>query len=178
MTRQQFLLISVILLLMGGILNSIAHKSNDKIIGFTAPSPDVIQMPLVQDIDPLTSSFHWGAPQEDRDAQYRRYLAASVKISVKGASGSGSIVYYNPDTKEAYVASCGHLWSGSKSASELKTNPLSCKIIIWYQNNTKLSSPKEYPAQVLFWNNERGFDSSLVKFTPDWIPEYFPITAT
>jgi hypothetical protein len=148
---------------------------NDPIIGYAPAPPGVISMPLVQDSDPITSSLFWGAPQEDRGAEYRRFLAASVRISVQGGMGSGTIVYYDSDKNEAYIASCGHLWGGSRTAAELQNRPESCKITVWYHNQTKLSSPQDYPAQVLFWSNNRGYDSSLIKFKPDWIPEFFPI---
>jgi hypothetical protein len=153
----------------------ITQKPSDKIIGYVPAPPGVSAMPLVQDLDPVTSSFFWGAPQEDRGPEYRRFLAASVKIAVSGGSGSGTIVYYDPDKNEAYVASCGHLWSGTRSAADLQSRPESCRVITWYHNESKLQSPREYPAQVLFYSNNRGWDSSLVKFKPDWVPEYFPI---
>jgi len=70
---------------------------------------------------------------------------------------------------------CGHLWSGSRSADELKRRPVYAKVITWYKNQNKLSSKKSYKAQVLFWSNVRGKDSSLLKFKPDWQPNYFPI---
>lgn len=149
--------------------------NNDPIIGNYQTSPDVIAMPIARDVNPVTSVFYWGNPQEDRGVEYRRYLAASVKISVSGGSGSGTIVYYDESTNEAYVASCGHLWDGSKTAAEVERNPVNCKVITWYHNNTKLNSPQEYSAQVIFWSNNRGYDSSLVKFSPNWKPEFFPI---
>jgi hypothetical protein len=150
-------------------------QKNDVIIGRVAPNSDVIGMPLVEDTDPNTQGLWWGAPQEDRGPEFRRFLAPSLKISVSGSSGSGTIVYYDPQTQEAYVASCGHLWSGNRTAAEVLRSPVNCKVITWYHNDTKLPQPKEYPAQVLFWSNTRGYDSSLIKFKPDWIPSYFPI---
>ncbi len=146
---------------------------NDRIISRVAPpNSDVIRMPLVEDTDPYTSNLWWGAPRPDRGPEFRKYLASSLKIRARGSSGSGTIIYYDPRTREAYVASCGHLFPGTRSASE---GGLNCSVITWYHNNTKLSQPKEYPAQALFWSNQRGYDSSLIKFKPDWIPNYFPI---
>jgi len=151
-------------------------KKNDAIIGrISPPNSDVIGMPLVQDNDPYTSGLWWGAPQEERGIEFRKYLAASLKISVSGASGSGTLIYYDPKTHEAYVTSCGHLWSGTKSAPEVAKSPVNCTVITWYKNLEKLNEPQSYPAQVLFWSNVRGYDCSLLKFKPDWVPEYFPI---
>jgi len=175
--KRMFAIFSAVLLaLVAG--NALTEKPNDKIIGYAPSQPGVISMPLVQDTDAYTSNLFWGAPQEDRGVEFRRYLAASVKISVSGGSGSGTIVYYDPEKNEAYVASCGHLWNGTRSAKELLNRPESCHVTTWYHNDTKLASPKDYPAQVLFWSNNRGYDSSLVKFKPDWIPEFFPIAPT
>lgn len=157
------------------ILDLFFQKKSDPIIGIVTPAPDIIGMPIVRDTDPKTIGLFWGRPQEDRSSEYFKYLASSVKISVRGGSGSGTITYYDPTTKEAYVTSCGHLWSGTRVADELKSNPISCQVTIWYQNQTKLPTPQEYPAQVLFWSNKRGYDSSLIKFKPDWIPEFYPI---
>lgn len=115
------------------------------------------------------------APTEQRGPEFRKFLAASVKIGVSGGSGSGTIVYYDPEKNLAYVATCGHLWSsGTMSAEEGKKRNLTCKIIIWYQNDKKLEAPKTYTANVVFYSYLRGADSALVTFTPDWTPEYFP----
>jgi len=172
---NKFILAATTFIVVFLALTILNAPKNDKIIGNYQTSPDVIGMPLVYDSNPITSSLFWGAPHENREEQYRRFLAASVKISVSGASGSGTITFYDHIKNEAYVSSCGHLWDGSKTAQELQNNPVKCKIITWYHNGTKLSSPKEYPAQVVFWSNIRGYDSSLIKFTPDWKPDFFPI---
>ena len=119
------------------------------------------------------TGFH--APQEDRGVEYRRWLAPSVKIRVSGSSGSGTICYYDAAKNEAWVISCGHLWSGKMSAEEGRRRQRTAKVITWYHNMEKLSSPKEYPADVIFYSNDRGYDLSLLKFKPDWVPEYFPI---
>jgi hypothetical protein len=112
-------------------------------------------------------------PKEQRDEKYIRFLSASVKIVVNGAAGSGTICYFDPSSGWAYVLSCGHLWSGDEDYNE--ENKEKAKVIIWYQNDHKLIEPKSYEAEVLFWSNKRGFDSSLVRFKPDWVPNYFPI---
>lgn len=153
------------------------NNRSDKIVGWAKPQgADVAPMPILRDSRP-TRIIYGFAPKEDRGAEYRRYLAASLKINVSGASGSGTIIHYDPQTQYAYVISCGHLWSGSKSAEELKNNPVECKVTTWYHNSEKLGDPKQYPAEVLFWSNNRGYDSSLLRFKPDWIPDYFPIAS-
>lgn len=131
-------------------------------------------MPVVPD-HPLASYGSSLAPIEQRDESVRKWLAPSVKIGVGGASGSGTIVYYDSKENVAYVQSCGHLWNGNMSGEEAKKKNLKCQIIIWYQNDKKLSSTKTYEGTVLYYSNDRGRDCSLVKFTPDWVPDYFPI---
>ena len=112
-------------------------------------------------------------PIEQRDDKYIKFLAPSVKIAVNGAAGSGTICYYDPDSDWAYVISCGHLWEGDKKYTPSK--PEKAKIIVWYHNEKRLNEPKSYEAEALFWSNKRGFDASLIRFKPDWTPNYFPI---
>jgi len=139
---------------------------------------DVFNMPLVEDTNPITSKFQCGYPQPDRGIEFRRFLSPSVKIALdNGCSGSGTIIYYDSNKNEAYVTSCGHLWEGSKNSKELESDPEKVTIISWYHNQTKLSSPLKYSADVLFWSNVKGYDCSLLKFTPDWVPDYFPIAS-
>jgi hypothetical protein len=143
------------------------------------------QSPLIHSFDPLdnmpilepTPSDYAGiSPVEERGIEYRKYLAASVKISVNGASGSGTIIYYDSSKNLAYVASCGHLWSqGMMSAEEGKVRKITCKIIVWYHNNKKLDVPLSYNANLIFYSYISGQDTSLLTFSPDWEPEYFPI---
>lgn len=124
-------------------------NKNDKIIGYYKPKDQKsIAMPLV--FNSYKVSNDWGSPKEKRGPEHARYLSASVKITVSEGSGSGTLVYYDSSKNEAYVASCGHLWSGNRSHSELLQNPETCKITTWYHNETKLKNPKEYPAKVLF----------------------------
>lgn len=132
------------------------------------------RMPLVDDC-PYTTEAHGGRPEEQRDAAFNRWLSNGVKISVSGASGSGTIVYYDPNDGWAYVQSCGHLWSGNMTAEEGKRRGKTCKIITWYHNKEKLPSTREYSADVLYYSNSRGRDISLLKFKPDWEPEFLPI---
>lgn len=153
-----------------------SNYKNDPIVGsWCPPGSDCVHMPIVHDSAPQKAFYDDYAPQEDRGIEYRRFLSASVKIRVSGGSGSGTICFYDPQTNYAYVISCGHLWSGSRSAAELQSKPVSAKVVSWYKNEVKLDSPKEYDAQVLFWSNSRGYDCSLLRFQPDWQPEFFPI---
>ena len=112
-------------------------------------------------------------PIAQRSIRFRKYLAASVQILVSRARGSGTIVYYNKKDKIAYVQTCGHLWDGNMDADEGKNKK--CKILVWYHNNKKLTSPKSYEAKVIYYSNNRGKDVGLLTFRPDWEPEYFPI---
>lgn len=113
-------------------------------------------------------------PVPERTEQYNKWLSASVKISVNNTYGSGTIVYYDNKKNLAYIATCGHLWSGTMSAKEGLNKKLTCQITSWWQNK-KLQTPKNYTAKVVFYNNVAGFDTALLTFTPDWIPNFFPI---
>jgi len=156
-------------------MHGVLSPKPDKIVSWTQPYCGVCRMPIVEDSDPITASLKTAPPEEQRGPEVRKWLSPSLKISVRGASGSGTIIYFDQNSGYAYVASCGHLWSGTKSAEELKRSPVSCDVITWYQNEKKLDTPKTYTAEVLFWSNNRGYDSSLIRFKPDWVPVYFPI---
>lgn len=111
---------------------------------------------------------------EQRNSEYRKFLAASVQIKVKGATGSGTIIYYDSNNNIAYVASCGHLWSpGIMNAQEGYKK--SCQVMTYYHNNKKLDSPINYDANLIFYSYISGQDTSLITFKPDWKPQYFPI---
>ena len=128
-----------------------------------SPPPSTAEMSLVYERPVVLLS----TPIAQRGVEFRSYLAATVKVITKERdSGSGTIIYYDKKTREAYIASCGHLWSGSKSREELKENPKTVRIIVWYHNHKKLRRPRAYTAQVLFWSNIRGDDFSLLKFKP------------
>lgn len=148
---------------------------NDPILKRWAPKNDVVKMPIVLDTKATKTSFNHIAPIEQRNREFIEYLSASVKISSNGASGSGTICYYDSKENWAYVVSCGHLWSGDKDYSS--KNKHKAKIIVWYHNENKLESSKNYEAEILFWSNKRGYDCSLLRFKPDWIPNYFPIAS-
>jgi hypothetical protein len=119
------------------------------------------------------SSVNFYSPNEQREKKYAKLLSASVRISVEGSSGSGTICYYDVSSNFAYIVSCGHLWSGNKSHNQKTTK---AKITTWYHNDLKLPYPKTYDAEAIFWSNERGYDVSLLRFSPDWVPICFPIT--
>lgn len=173
--KGAFLLASLFLvsIVVVDILKINTVTGNEPIIGIAQNG--VLKMPVIQDTSPETAGKLYGSPIEQRDSTYIRYLSSSVKIGATGCIGSGTIIYYDYSTGEAYVASCGHLWNGSKDVSSTKNNPQKCKVIVWYQNDIKLKEPKSYDAEVLFWSNNRGYDTSLIKFRPDWEPQYFPI---
>jgi len=145
-----------------GILN---HKTNL-----------IENMPLVHDHDDPYAYLAKGyLPIEQRGDEYKKWLSAGVKINVSGASGSGTIIYYSEVDGYAYIQSCGHLWDGNMTAEEGKVRMTTCRITTWYHNDNKLTSPKNYPADVIYYSNSQGRDCSLLRFKPDWIPEYFPI---
>lgn len=119
------------------------------------------------------------APNPQRGEEFRKFLAASVKIGVSGASGSGTIVHYDKEKNLAYVATCGHLWSpGVMSVTEGQKRKIKCKVIVWYHNEKKLDTPRTYPADLIFYSYVDGQDTALITFTPDWNPAYFPIAPT
>ena len=133
-------------------------------------------MPILGDRGRMETAF--GLPEARRDAQYIKWLSASVKIDVGGGVGSGTIVYYDAATNVAYVATCGHLWGPRGrviSVDDAIKKPVSCKVVVWYHNNTKLPGPKAYPARVMFSSWRTNCDTGLVTFQPDWKPSYFPI---
>lgn len=113
-------------------------------------------------------------PIENRDQQYQKWLSASVKISVNGTYGSGTIIYYDSYKNLAYIATCGHLWNGTMTAAEGVNKKITCQITSWWQPQ-KLDKPKTYEARVIFYNNVAGSDTALLTFKPDWKPDYFPI---
>jgi len=140
----------------------------------TPSSPIAGEMPIVPN-GAFVHLAHGGTPIEQRDDQYRKWLSVELKIQVSNASGSGTIIFYDEESGYAYVQSCGHLWSGTMSAEEGRRRKLTCKVVSWYENLTKRPEPREYPAEVLFYSNVSGQDCSLMRFKPDWKPNYLPI---
>jgi hypothetical protein len=134
-----------------------------------------LDMPILKIQDAYLANYSGAAPIEQRSEEYRRFLSVSLKISAGDGSGSGTIVYYDIDKQLAYVASCGHLWSGNMSYDQGQIKKLKCKVTTWYHNEIKLENPKIYDADVIFYSNSRGYDTSLIVFKTDWMPSYFPI---
>lgn len=150
------------------------NQNNNKIIDYNGDYNVIDNMPLVEN-DPFETLASGGAPIEKRSDKYRDWLSASLKIRVNNTSGSGTIIYYDKMDKYAYVQSCGHLWNGNMTSIEGLERDTTCKVITWYHNDRKLNKPREYVAQVLYYSNSRGRDISLLRFKPDWAPNYFPI---
>jgi hypothetical protein len=148
---------------------------------YTTPAPISIneapQGGLMPEIPnhPLAVYATKKAPIPQRGPEVQKWLAPSLKIHVSNASGSGTIIYYNSEDGYAYVQSCGHLWNGNMSGTEGKNRRLTCQVETWYRNSEKLTSPQKYTAEVLWYSNTRGLDSSLMRFKPDWEPQYFPL---
>lgn len=161
-------LISIVLVV------SFSSNKKIKVPNYNFEINSVEPMPIIRD-DPYARLAHGGAPVEQRDADVRKWLSAGVKISVKGAAGSGTIIYYESETGYAFVQSCGHLWSGNMSAKEGEQRKLTCEVITWYHNDKKLQEPVKYPAEIIYYSNNRGEDCSLLCFKPDWVPNYFAI---
>ena len=173
MTTKLLSITSVILGLMIGVTSIIkvnSRQANSIQIG-KQPS---FNMPIV-DNDPLAHLAHGGIPEEQRDEKYRKWLSTGLKILVPRSSGSGTIVHYDYTEGWAYVQSCGHLWNGVMEANEGRLRKLTCTVVAQYHNQTKLITPKKYPAEVIYYSNSRGQDCSLLRFKPDWIPDYLPI---
>jgi len=151
------------------------EPENARQISYDLNVNQIDNMPLVDD-DPFAAVAEGGTPVAQRSQEFRRWLSAGVKIRAASSSGSGTIVYYNPDDGWAYVQSCGHLWGKSNmTAEEGKRRGETCKVTTWYHNDKKLPKPKEYRAEILYYSTSRGRDISLIRFKPDWEPDYFPI---
>jgi hypothetical protein len=143
------------------------------ILCFLLPECNAFSQGITKPLLVETAKLELLIPNEQRDEKYAKFLSCSVKVSSGGGSGSGTICGY--DSEFAYVISCGHLWDGDKPYSKITAHK--AKIFTWYQNSIKLSEPKSYDAEILFWSNQRGYDVSLLRFKPDWIPDYFPIAS-
>lgn len=111
--------------------------------------------------------------KEQRDDRYQNLLRVSVKVSVNGGAGSGTICHYDPSDGLAYVISCGHLWSGDKKYDPNDVGK--ARITVWYHEGPRLDRPASYDAEVLFWSNRKGHDVSLLRFRPDWKAPFAPI---
>ncbi len=119
-------------------------------------------------------------PIAQRGTEFKKWLSPSVRIAPSpNIRGSGTICYYDPETKLAYVISCGHLWDkGAMTAEQGKTRRMTAEIDVFYHNDEKLPNPRTYTANVLFYSHMSGADYSLMSFTPDWVPTFAPIAPT
>lgn len=119
---------------------------------------------------------HGAEYKENRGEEYAKFLSPSAKITVPGGSGSGTVIYYDENDEYAYVATCGHLWSpGVLTNEQAKAKKLKCILTFWYRNGVKLKVPAKYEAEVLFYSFKPGCDTALVRFKPDYIPDFFKI---
>jgi hypothetical protein len=130
----------------------------------------------IRSIPRKDTDIHGSEYKEDRGLDYYKYLSPSVKVTVPGGSGSGTVIYYDKKTNTAYVATCGHLWSpGVLTNEQAKIKKLKCAVTCWYKNKKKLDSPSKYDAEVLFYSFVDGCDTALISFKPDYEPEYFKL---
>lgn len=138
------------------------------------------RMPLVKD-DPFKAMASLAPPVPERGPEVQKWLEPGVRIAVSGARGSGTIIYFDEKMGYAYVQSCGHLWNGDMSAEEGQRRKITCNIDVFYIDGKRLSETKTYPAEVLWYHNNKDGgghqcqDVSLSRFKPDFTPKYFPI---
>ena len=158
-----------------GLIIIVTYQKHNEIIGLDYNNSGAVPMPIVKDSKPEQTRKQWFAPEEQRGPEVYKWLSMGCRIQASGSYGSGTICYYDRQSQEAYVISCGHLWSGTRSAESLKDRPITVTLRFWHKNGQKLSQPQEFQAQVLFYSNNRGSDCSLLKFKPDWQPQYLPI---
>ena len=124
-------------------------------------------MPLYQspNIDNIVSL---AAPEPHREEAVRKYLAPGVRIRNGNISGSGTVCYYDKQKNLAWIISCSHLFRSSSEKQVI--------IEFFYKNDEKLSSPAKYTGDVVAAKiNGYEDDISIISFTPDWQPTYFPI---
>ena len=126
-------------------------------------------IPLVRTYLPAIDN---GQPVAKRDVSVRYFLQPSVRIQSGQSYGSGTICYYDEETGDAYVISCGHLFNGTKEPNGRGTR--TAHIDVFYKNNRKLNEPQRFRADVICY--DRKEDISLLRFRPDWqVEHYFPI---
>lgn len=137
-------------------------------------------MPLIID-DPFANLATLRPPKPERGQAVKKWLEPGVRIRVPGASGSGTIIWYDEKTSYAYVQSCGHFWENNMSANEAHQRNLTVDVQVFFKNGEKLSQPATYKATVLFYHNNQKppthlcQDCSLFRFKSDYKPIYFPI---
>lgn len=178
MSTFKSMMLLIVIISMIPVILSIRQSEEPPV---AMPSP-IIEQPMLElpPIQPVVTQRQYPTDlraYEQRDAKFRRFLAASVQVDKNG--GSGTIIYYDTKTKEAYILSCGHIWSNKFSlganATQLRHRPKRTRIIVWYHDMTKLLHPRAYVGDVLFWDIRNGEDCALIKVKIDWIPEVFTI---
>ena len=172
--RNRLLLLAACTTVLMIVIGVVKLNLNHNKIEYDLTVTPIDNMPLVQD-DPFAAFASGMTPDAQRGSEFVPWLSKGLMIKVSGSSGSGTIIYFHPDDGYAYVQSCGHLWDGNMTAEQGKEKKITCKVITWYHNDKKLEASKTYPAEVLYYSNSRGRDCSLLRFKPDWIPEYLPI---
>jgi S1-C subfamily serine protease len=124
-------------------------------------------MPIYQSPDLPPTIVSTSSPEAHREAAVRKWLSPSMRIR-NGGSGSGTICYYDKEKNIAYVISCSHLF---RSESEKQVT-----LEFFYKNEEKLPEVRKYTGDVVAAKiNGYADDISIIKFTPDWHPSYFPI---
>lgn len=131
---------------------------------YTSQKP--VDIPVVP-AAPQFMSINTPEPKANHGSDSYHWLQSSCKITSKAGIGSGSIIYYDANTKLAYVLSCGHLWGQNGYDST--------HILIYFHNETPLKSPEKYAATVIFSSTKP--EISLLIFKPNWVPYiFYPIS--
>jgi hypothetical protein len=121
------------------------------------------QMPLIEALELFTNA----TPEEHREEAVQKWLGPTLRIS-NGGVGSGTICYYDKEKKLAWIISCGHLFSSPEEKH--------VTLEVFYKNGKKLDSPEKFSGDVVAAKiNGYEDDLSLITFTPNWEPDYFPI---
>ena len=174
MTQKILFIVSLIMCFVVAITFITESSNNSRSLTYDLKTNSIDNMPLVNN-DPFSEYAYGGSPTEQRGIEYRKWMSAGLKIMVSDGSGSGTIVYYDEKDGWAYIQSCGHLWTGNMTAEEGRIRKITCKVETWYHNEKKLRTTRVYPAEVIYFSNSQGRDISLMRFKPDWVPNYFPI---
>jgi len=108
---------------------------------------------------------------EERGPEWIKWLAVGVRFP----NGSGTICYFDPETKYAYVISAGHLFSGRSLRYDPNRKPKMTEIDVFYHNERKLDKPKSYPCEVLCYQNfsDSVWDVAICRFKADWDVEWY-----
>jgi len=164
------LIVCLLGLWIGFELSDLLHQSSPSPpYVFCDPISGKCVIPQMRLVKTSLPKIHTGAPVGKRDRSVWYYLQCSVQVSIGNSSGSGTICHYDNETGEAYVISCGHLFSGSKRPGDQKF--VKGQVQVFYKNDKKLPEPQSYPAEVICY--ESNEDISLMKFHPDWVPQHY-----